>query len=128
MRLASDERINAGLDAYPILRSYFEADVDFARRACRGWGGEPDPSDDEPVESDIPVLILAGQFDPVTPPTWGKAVAERLENSAFVEFPGQGHGVTLDTPCAFEIMDLFLTSPYAKPDLSCVSEMEVEFE
>ncbi|MDH3733685.1 MAG: alpha/beta hydrolase [Gemmatimonadota bacterium] len=63
------------------------------REVCDVWGVTPLPDSFwEPVRSDLPVLIISGEFDPVTPPAWGDAVAEHLPNSVHVVVPGGGHG------------------------------------
>jgi pimeloyl-ACP methyl ester carboxylesterase len=63
------------------------------REACRVWGARPLPESFwDPVKSDVPVLVISGEFDPVTPPAWGDAVAEHLSNSIHVVVPGGGHG------------------------------------
>ncbi len=63
------------------------------REVCDVWGVQPLPESFwEPVRSDLPVLIISGERDPVTPPAWGDAVAEYLPNSVHVIVPGGGHG------------------------------------
>ncbi len=49
----------------------------------------------EPVVADTPVLVLSGEFDPITPPAWGEAVLPGLSNSRHLIAPGQGHGVVV---------------------------------
>ncbi|MGD8627037.1 MAG: alpha/beta fold hydrolase, partial [Anaerolineae bacterium] len=45
-------------------------------RLCEVWTIEPDdPVVNEPVSSDVPALIFAGQFDPITPSAWGQLAA-----------------------------------------------------
>ena len=46
----------------------------------------------EPVRSEIPVLLLTGELDPVTPPYLGDRVAETLPNSLHLVVPYGGHG------------------------------------
>jgi hypothetical protein len=75
-----------------------------------------------PVVSDIPVLVLEGEFDPVTPPEYGQLVAGYLSNSTYFEFPGVGHDV-LAIGCAREIVGDFLADPNHVPDASCIAEM-----
>ncbi|NCC34695.1 MAG: alpha/beta fold hydrolase, partial [Chloroflexia bacterium] len=41
-----------------------------------------------PVASAVPTLILAGEYDPVTPPHWGLIAAQGLSNSSFYVLPG----------------------------------------
>lgn len=38
----------------------------------------------EPVHSDVPVLIISGHLDPVTPPEWAESVARHLPNNRHV--------------------------------------------
>ncbi len=77
---------------------------------------------DEPVHSDIPALVVAGRFDPITPPGNSRAVADRLENATFALWPNRGHGVTGD-PCAETIMSAFLDAPSQPVDLACVASL-----
>jgi pimeloyl-ACP methyl ester carboxylesterase len=65
------------------------------REACALWPRadiEPDYSD--PVKSDIPVLILTGEWDPVTPPQNGTTVAKTLSNSLHLVVPHGAHGLS----------------------------------
>jgi pimeloyl-ACP methyl ester carboxylesterase len=88
---------------------------------CEAWDIEPgDPVVNEPVVSDVPALIFAGQFDPITPTVWGQMAAKTLSNSFFYEFPNLGHGVMDSDPCALEIGLQFLDDPIKEPDASCM--------
>ena len=46
----------------------------------------------EPVRSDVPVLMLTGELDPVTPPYQADRVAKTLPNSLHLVVPYGGHG------------------------------------
>ena len=64
---------------------------------CDIWtapAAEPDVT--EPVRSAVPTLVLAGRFDPITPPEWGREVADGLEQSYFRELPDAGHAVSTE--------------------------------
>jgi len=78
------------------------------------------------VDSDVPVLLLAGQFDSTTPPSYAAQVAESLSQSKTVEFPGQGHGVTFSnvSNCPRDVLFSFLREPEESIDTSCVDSME----
>jgi len=90
---------------------------------CENWPvEEADPWVKEPLVSDIPTLILEGEFDPVTPPEYGELVAGYLSNSYFFEFPGLGHDV-LANECARSIAGDFFDDPTQAPDAACVAEM-----
>jgi pimeloyl-ACP methyl ester carboxylesterase len=63
-------------------------------RACGAWPrGTIDPSYYEPVQSDVPTLVLSGDLDPITPPSWGEAVVQHLKNGRHLIAPATGHGV-----------------------------------
>ncbi len=63
------------------------------REACTLWPRATIPSDySDPVRSAAPVLILTGEWDPVTPPSNGEAVARHLPNSLHVVVPHAAHG------------------------------------
>ena len=47
----------------------------------------------QPVVSDIPTLVVAGEYDPITPAKWAESAASHLANSFYFLFPGGGHGV-----------------------------------
>ncbi len=72
--------------------------------------GQADPSIFAPVSSDIPSLVLAGRFDPVTPVAWGEQAAATLSSSQVVVVEDQGHAVT-GSPCGQDLLLAFLDAP-----------------
>ncbi|MGH9968158.1 MAG: alpha/beta fold hydrolase [Pyrinomonadaceae bacterium] len=63
------------------------------REACALWTRASIPGDyGDPVRGSAPVLILTGEWDPVTPPSNGEAVAAHLPNSLHVIVPHGAHG------------------------------------
>ena len=95
---------------------------------CEGWQQMPvDPIEDEPVVSDIPTLLLSGQFDPITPPRWADLAAETLSNSYSFVLPMTGHGVGIGTPCGRTLMRKFLESPTTNPVSPCTVGSETGF-
>ena len=104
------------------------ADVEFTIEhgmfgICEEW---PVPAAEvsikDPLVSDIPTLVLEGEFDPVTPPEYGKLVAGYLENGYYFEFPGIGHDV-VSSECARQIAGAFVQNPSQAPDSACIAEM-----
>lgn len=79
--------------------------------------------EEQPVTGSVPTLILNGQYDPVTPPAWGQAAAQALENGYFYELPGVGHGVLAGGTCPQGMMLAFLNNPAGPPDASCIARM-----
>ncbi|HET6442944.1 MAG TPA: alpha/beta hydrolase [candidate division Zixibacteria bacterium] len=91
---------------------------------CKNWPvEEEDPVVKEPVVSDIPTLLLEGEFDPVTPLIYAEEVAQHLSSSYLYEFPGVGHNVLIASSCARQIADQFMDDPTSEPDASCIDAM-----
>lgn len=85
---------------------------------CAQWGaGTSPPSTREPVTSDVPTLLMAGSFDPLTPPVWAQLVAQGLTNSTYIEFARSGHDLL--RPCGFTAVENFLRDPTQTPDIPC---------
>jgi pimeloyl-ACP methyl ester carboxylesterase len=95
--------------------------------ACRLWpqGSVPEDFHDQ-VVSDVPVLILNGEHDPVTPPRWGREAAQYLSRSIHVVVPHGGHAWSgLErSACVFPIRAAFIENPTADElDMSCLDRI-----
>ena len=91
---------------------------------CHEWPVEPAASGFyDPVVSDIPSLVFAGSYDPITPPAGTRAVAERLSNATFVEHPAESHAVMPLGDCESAIAQAFLADPTAPLDTSCIDAL-----
>jgi pimeloyl-ACP methyl ester carboxylesterase len=90
---------------------------------CAAWTRAPLPPDfREEVVSSAPVLILSGELDPVTPPSWGEVAAKGLSNHLHVIVPGASHGVSHQS-CVPELIASFLEKASVDGlDASCVKE------
>jgi pimeloyl-ACP methyl ester carboxylesterase len=90
---------------------------------CEAW---PAPTADEsvsaPVVSPVPVLVLAGRFDPITPPAWGRQVADAQPTAWYVEVPDQGHAVSGDD-CVDTVIAAFVDDPSVEPDTTCIARI-----
>ncbi|MCB0132726.1 MAG: alpha/beta hydrolase, partial [Caldilineaceae bacterium] len=76
----------------------------------------------EPVSSELPTLLLSGEYDPITPPAFAATAAETLPNSVNLVLPGAGHGVAFAVDeCMDEIVMDFLADPQSRPDTSCLA-------
>ncbi len=61
--------------------------------ACKEWRRGDVPSDlRQPLTSDVPVLLVSGPYDPVTPPRWAEQVATHLSHAARLIIPDGHHG------------------------------------
>ncbi len=114
-------QIEEAAQPHPRLSPYFEHE--FLFEVCGFWESQTIPGFRRPVESKIPTLVLAGQFDPITPPQWGRVTAATLLNSYFFEFPAAGHGVLTSSDCSMEIALAFLREPTTSPDATCIESL-----
>jgi pimeloyl-ACP methyl ester carboxylesterase len=86
---------------------------------CRQWGaGTSPPSAREPVNSDIPTLLLAGRYDPATPPVWAHLVAQGLTHSTYIEFARFGHGPSMEL-CGLKAVEDYFRDPSRAPNIAC---------
>ncbi|MEJ2759842.1 MAG: alpha/beta fold hydrolase, partial [Anaerolineales bacterium] len=98
IRQMTEAQYQAQTAAYPELDGYLRHWEEF--QACALWGLPQAPLlADVPVKSEIPTLILAGRYDPITPPEWAQQVAASLVNAFYVEFPSEGHSLDAISSC-----------------------------
>lgn len=95
--------------------------------ACEVWAvPAAAPDADRAVHSDVPVLVLAAEFDMVSSPAWANALAETLTAAKVVHFagtgtqPASGQGHTAQT-CARQLRDQFIKAPNAPLDDTCAA-------
>lgn len=79
----------------------------------------------QPVSSTLPVLILQGGLDTITPPSWAEAALETLPNAFYFEFSGQGHVViqqplSVSSGCPAQITLRFLNDLAHAPNSECI--------
>jgi pimeloyl-ACP methyl ester carboxylesterase len=111
----------AGRSVRPEIGAVFNQEAFF--RICAAWGAaRVAPGSKTPVSA-IPTLILTGEYDPITPPDFGRRAGQTLANSFLFEFPGVGHNVSGGSPCAHTIMLRFLDDPTRRPDADCIAQM-----
>jgi pimeloyl-ACP methyl ester carboxylesterase len=84
--------------------------LDSLEAICSVW--PKGPLDDEfkmPVRSDVPVLLLSGEADPITPPRYAELAAVDLGNALHLVGRKQGHGMA-PRGCMPEIIGDFVAS------------------
>ena len=87
--------------------------LDALEAICSVWPrGVLDGNLREPLETDIPVLLLSGDADPITPPRFAELAAVRMSNSALLTGVDQGHG-QLTRTCIPGIMAEFVETASA---------------
>ncbi len=100
---------------------------DFYRQFCQWWPAGDAPADfHEPFDSEVPILLLSGELDPVTPPEYGAEAAEQFTESRHLVATGRGH-IVVTNRCMAGIAAQFLASADPDdPDTSCMDRMGPE--
>ena len=126
---SAPEAIQAARAQNPRLAEFdYYVSENVNHELCAAWASERAGAiESEAVISDIPTLIMAGEFDPITPPRYGWLAGETLSNSYYIEARAAGHGAG-GSECIRGVYSEFLDDPMRQPDFSCVDEREaVEF-
>jgi pimeloyl-ACP methyl ester carboxylesterase len=99
--------------------------IDALQAVCSVWPKGTRPADfHQPFKSDKPVLLFSGQFDPVTPPSYGEDVLKGLSNARHLVLNGQGHNV-INTGCAPQLLKRFIEEVHPKDlDAKCLDRLQ----
>lgn len=96
---------------------------------CKVWPRATPPRDfHQPLKTAVPAMVLVGEYDPVTPPRYGKQIVATLPKGRLFVLRGQGHSV-LGAGCLPKLFAQFIqntdaaalqagcldTLPYAPP-------------
>jgi pimeloyl-ACP methyl ester carboxylesterase len=111
-----------------VWHVFAAGEIDRYRRVCDGWGGIRPHVESEPITSDIPTLMMVGEYDVPAPPRYAEMIGARLSRSFRFEFRGYGHGVlysfaapTGPPSCPMQLVAQFIEDPNREPDGSCVA-------
>ncbi len=125
-------RLSAGLDAAPEFAGALSLVAGISSRdifqACASLHlTRPAPLENTAVRSGVPVLLLAGEFDPVTPPEWLPAASSGLSHAYPVVVKGAAHGPGLTTECGLSLATAFITDPTQALEKSCANQGLIRF-
>ncbi len=102
----------------PLFRVFEESGTE-----CEIWQQRfADSADLRPVRSDIPTLVLNGEFDERTPAEHARRGSSGLSHVYLYEIPGESHGIRT-SDCKTAIINRFLADPTRPPDTSCLAAM-----
>jgi pimeloyl-ACP methyl ester carboxylesterase len=92
--------------------------------SCSVWPrGEVPEGFHRPVASDLPVLLMSGERDPVTPPQYAELAAETFSNSLHLVARGRSHSV-MKHVCLRDITTEFIdTGSVEGLDTGCVENI-----
>jgi pimeloyl-ACP methyl ester carboxylesterase len=98
--------------------------VDGLKAQCAVWPkGARSASFRKPLSTNVPALLLSGEFDPVTPPRYGDEVAKALPNARHLVLRGQGHNV-IAVGCTPLLLGKFLDGLDPKAlDAKCLDKL-----
>lgn len=91
---------------------------------CEVWPKGDKPADfNTPLKGDLPVLVLTGEFDPVTPPKYGEEIVKGLPNARWLDLKGQGHNV-VGVGCMPKLFAQFIEKADARAlDAKCLDKL-----
>jgi pimeloyl-ACP methyl ester carboxylesterase len=100
--------------------------VEVMKVQCAAWPKGARPQDfHTPKSSDVPTLLLSGEFDPVTPPRYGESTVAHFSKGRHLVAPGRGHGL-LTAGCVPRLMAEFLEDADAsKLEVECLKDLPV---
>lgn len=110
------------LDMAALERTYMgTAYVSALGTICAEWPRGPVDEDfHEPLRSDVPVLVLSGGNDPVTPERYGRQIMTGLRHARHLVLTGQGHG-QIAIGCVPRLAARFIAAGSAAAlDVSCI--------
>jgi pimeloyl-ACP methyl ester carboxylesterase len=111
-------------DADELVVEGASDEVAQTKSACAAWPHRARPVDFRaPLEGAVPVLLLSGELDPVTPPSQATLVASHLSNARQLTLKGQGHGVVW-AGCVPRLFARFVeTARPADLDTTCLDKL-----
>jgi pimeloyl-ACP methyl ester carboxylesterase len=126
-RLAATDAADISADAAANPRLATFAARFTEPRICERWPVDPvDAGQLAPVSSDLPVLLVSGELDPLTPPAWADQAAATLSSATRLALPMAGHAASLGDPCVGGIVAAFIIDSEVQRDASCTREA-IEF-
>ena len=92
---------------------------------CRAWPHNPMPKDFRaPFRSSIPILLVSGERDPVTPPSYAGEVLRGLSDGRSLVAKGLGHAEPMIAGCMPDLLDRFVDKLQPKQlDARCLDRI-----
>lgn len=92
--------------------------------ACDAWGSEASPKSAEPVATEVPALVLRGEYDGFSPLDLVQQAPATMPNAQVVLVPYMGHDVFGTYDCLREARNSWLADPAAGPSYErCLSSI-----
>ena len=121
----AQEKIIEETNKYPAVKGLSPAV--FEDEICKIWSVKRvSDIENQAVKSNIPVLLISGEYDELTPLKWAESMTGNLKNSYHLIFKGWKHGPTTNwsNPCAMQAANDFFNDPTAKPNPTCFEQIK----
>ena len=121
----SQELITSESIKYPQTKGMSPAV--FEKEICDIWGVQKvSKIENQPIKSDIPVLLISGEYDNETPVKWAKSMTNNLTKSYHLIFKGWKHTPTTNwgNQCAMQAANDFFNNPSVNPKPDCFVEIK----
>lgn len=98
--------------------------IENIKTVCQIWPHtQVEASFKDPVASALPVLLLSGELDPVTPPAFAELTMETLSNAQHLVAKGQGHNV-FPLGCIPDLIADFVNEPDTSLETECMNDFD----
>ena len=122
--LLDPDAVGPFVDEHPELGALVYLTV--PETGCAEWDVPAAPAEFNELlqgdEVDVPVIVMAGRFDPITPVAGTQRVADALGVELLL-FPNAGHGASGSSDCARDLWFAFMDDPSTYPDTSCMDDL-----
>lgn len=105
-------------------QNYFDGDLFFnvMAESCEAWPRWYHKEEfNKPLETDVPVLLFSGDYDPVTPPSNGEMALQTLKNAKHVLIKQAAHVASFDQ-CIEPISEFVKSGSFEELDFECAEE------
>ncbi len=117
----AEERASRAAETQPVVQEFFTFDA--VSPYCPTWdvpAADPATYAPDPASGEASLLVVAGRYDPITPPAFGEQIVEANPDSQLVIAAASGHDpLSFLGTCAADIVDQYISG--ADVDASCAA-------
>ena len=122
------ENLNKEIKQKDIPSQFYDMTSDAVPiEICKIWKVERAKAiENKLFKTNVPVLLINGEFDPDTPTFWGEQLQQAFNNSYHFVFKGMSHTPTQnwDNNCGMELANSFFNDPFTQPKPKCFEDLK----
>ena len=121
----SQEMIASETKKYPQIEGLSPAV--FEKEICDIWDVKKvSEIENQPIKSEVPVLLINGEYDNETPLKWAESMKYNLSNNFHLIFKGWKHTPTTNwgNQCAMQAANDFFNNPSVRPNPECFAKIK----